>query len=129
MTGQRRPLLPASPLAINHAVLTGTLTAEPQPARGPTGEDVTLLHVAFPVVDPDHPRMLWTSASYLVEVPAARAKRDIEQLQAGASLLAAGQLSERWMIENGHTSRRGVILATMVKSGSPETRIELPPYE
>jgi len=70
--------------------------------------------------------MLWASASYLVEVPTDRAEGDIEELQVGASLLAAGQLSERWMIESGHTSRRGVVLATTVKAGSSENRIEVP---
>ncbi len=34
-------------------------------------------------------------------------------------MLAAGQLSARWTIEGGHTSRRGVIVATLVKAGPP----------
>jgi hypothetical protein len=123
----RRFLFPAStPPEINHAVLTGTLSAEPEPARGPTGEPVTLLRVDFPVADPGHPRVLWAWASYLVEVPVGRSKRDVEQLRAGASVIAAGQLSDRWMAENGHTSRRGVIVATLVNSGPPESGLELP---
>ncbi len=106
-------------------MLTGTLTADPQPARSPTGDPVTLLRVEFPVADPDHRQALWTWASCLVEVPGDRARRDIEELQGGVTVLAAGQLSDRWMIENGHTSRRGVIVATLVKSGPPSIPGEL----
>jgi hypothetical protein len=80
---------------------------------------VTLLRIEFPVADPDHPQTLWIWASCLVEVPVDRARREVEQLHGGASVLAAGQLSERWMIEGGHTSRRGVIVATLVKAGPP----------
>jgi len=116
----RRPLFPAStPPEINHAVLTGRLSAGPQEAHSPLGDRVTLLRVEFPVADPDHPQTLWSWASCLVEVPGDRARRDTEELYGGASVLAAGQLSERWMIEEGHTSRRGVIVATLLKSGSP----------
>ncbi len=117
----RRASFPAStPPEINHAVLTGRLGGEPQPARGPTGERVTLLRVEFPVADPGHPWALWTWASCLVEVSGDQAIRDVEELHGGASVLAAGQLSARWMIEGGHTSRRGVIVATLVKAGPPE---------
>lgn len=84
-----------------------------------------MLRVDFPVTDSDRPCLLWTQASYLVEVPAGRADRDIEQLHPGSPLLVAGQLSERWMIESGHTSRRGVIVAAMVKAGPTENRLEL----
>jgi hypothetical protein len=72
------------------------------------------------VADPDRPQALWTWASSLVEVPVGRCRPDVEELRGGASVLAAGQLSDRWMIEGGHTSRCGVIVATLVKSGSPE---------
>lgn len=75
--------------------------------------------IEFPVADPDHPRTLWTWASCLIEVPRGRAKRDLDELHGGASVLAAGQLSDRWMIEDGHTSRRGVIVATLLKVGPP----------
>lgn len=116
----RRPTLPRStPPEINHAVLTGRLSGEPQEALSPLGERVTLLRIEFPVADPDHPQALWAWASCLVEVPGDRSKRDVEGLHGGASVLAAGQLSERWMIEDGHTSRRGVIVATLVKAGPP----------
>ncbi len=125
-TGNRRGLFPAStPPQINHAVLTGQLTAEPQETRSPLGGRVTLLRVEFPVADPDHPQAPWTWASCLVEVPGDRARREIEELHGGASVLAAGQLSDRWMIEDGHTSRRGVIVATLVKAGPPPEQPDL----
>jgi hypothetical protein len=108
-----------SPPQINHSVLTGQLRADPMPARSPLGDPVTLLCVEFPVADPDYPRTLWAWASCLVEVPRDRAGRDLKDLHGGASVLAAGQLSDRWMIENGHTSRRGVIVATLLKVGPP----------
>jgi hypothetical protein len=122
LAGRRRLTLPVSnPPEINHAILTGRLGCEPQEARSPLGSRVTLLRVEFPVADPDDPRALWTWASCLVEVPGDGARREIEELHGGAAVLAAGQLSDRWTIEGGHTSRRGVIVATLLKSGpSPE---------
>lgn len=111
---------------INHIVLTGTLGGEPQIARGPTGDPVTLLTVEFSVADPARPQMLWNLASCLVEVPFDRAVRDLEVLRGGDSVLAAGQISERWMIEGGHTSRRGVVVASLLKQGPSPTRLELP---
>ncbi len=107
------------PPEINHAVVTGRLSAEPQEARNPHGDRVTLLRIEFPVADPKHSQTLWAWASCLVEVPGDRAGQEIERLQGGVPVLAAGQLSERWMIEGGHTSRRGVIVATLVKAGPP----------
>lgn len=124
--GRRWLLPPSTPFDINHAVLTGTLSADPQPSRSPTGEPVMLLRVDFPVADPEHPRMLWTWTSYLVEVPVDRVKGEIEELHVGTPLLAAGRLSDRWMIENGHASRRGVVVATLVKPGAQEAHLELP---
>jgi hypothetical protein len=122
----RGALFPASmPPRINHAVLTGRLSAEPQETRSPLGERVPLLRVEFPVADPDHPQTLWTWASCLVETPSDRAGREVERLHGGASVLVAGQLSERWMIERGHTSRRGAIVASLVKSGPPPERPDL----
>lgn len=116
-----RARLPASaPRDINHAVLTGMLSADPRPCRSPSGDPVTLLRVEFPVADPERPEMLWTWASCLVEVPTGRAGRDVEELRGGVPVIAAGQLSERWVIEDGHTSRRGVIVAALLKSGPPE---------
>lgn len=84
-----------------------------------TAAEVAEAAVEFPVADPDHPGSLWTWASCLVEVPGDQARRDVEALHGGAPVLAAGQLSARWMIEGGHTSRRGVIVATLVKAGAP----------
>jgi hypothetical protein len=122
----RRATFPAStPPEINHAVLTGRLSAEPQEARSPLGDRVTLLRVEFPVADPDDPRALWTWGSCLVEVPGDRARREIEELRGGSSILTAGQLSDRWTIEGGHTSRRGVIVATFLKAGPPPERPDL----
>jgi len=108
----------AGPPDINHAVLTGRLSADPQEGRSPTGEPVRLLRVEFPVSDPDRPRSPWRCASCLVEVPAARS--EVEELRGGMPVLAAGQISDRWMIEGGHTSRSGVIVASMVKAGPAE---------
>lgn len=110
----------AGPPQINHAVLTGRLSADPQEGRSPTGEPVSLLRVEFPVIDPDRPRSLWRCASCLVEVPTSRSARDIEELRGGMPVLAAGQISDRWTIEGGHTSRSGVIVATLVKGGPVE---------
>ncbi len=117
--GCRAPFPTSIPPEVNHTVLTGRLSAQPQKARSPLGERVTLLRIEFPVADPDHPKALWSWASCLVEVPSDRSKRDIEGLHGGASVLAAGQLSERWMIEDGHTSKRGVVVATLLKAGPP----------
>jgi len=103
------------PPEINHAVLTGRLSADPQEGRSPTGEPVRLLRIEFPVIDPDRPRSLWRCASCLVEVPAGRS--GVEKLRGGMPILAAGQVSDRWTIEGGHTSRSGVIVATLVKGG------------
>jgi hypothetical protein len=107
-------------------VVTGMVSAQPQPARGPTGEPVTLLRVEFPVAHPDHPQVLWAWGSCLVEVPAGRAEGEIEGLHGGASVIVAGQLSGRWVIENGHTSRCGVIVATLLKPGPSALRLHLP---
>ena len=110
------PALPAGgPPAINHAVLTGRLSADPQEGRNPNGESVRLLRVEFPVTHPDRPRSLWRCANCLVEVLASRP--EVEELRGGMPVLAAGQISDRWMIEGGHTSRSGVIVATLVKGG------------
>ncbi len=112
------PLPTGGPPEINHAVLTGRLSADPQEGRSPVGERVTLLRIEFPVTDPDCPRSLWRCASCLVEVPAGR--REVEKLRGGMPVLTAGQISDRWTVEGGHTSRSGVIVATLVKGGPAE---------
>jgi hypothetical protein len=76
----------------------------------------------FPVADPEHPNALWTWASCLVEVPGDRKTPSVSGLQCGPSAFAAGQLSDRWMIEDGHTSRRGVIVASVVHPGPAPAR-------
>jgi hypothetical protein len=116
--GHSVPLRASVPPDINHAVLTGRLSGDPQEGRSPTGEPVRLLRVEFPVADPDRPRSLWRCASCLVEVPADRT--DVEELRGGSPILAAGQISDRWTIEGGHTSRSGVIVASLVKAGPVE---------
>ena len=42
-----------------------------------------------------------------------------DRSQGGAPILAAGQLSERWMIEDGRSGKRGVIVAALVHPGTP----------
>jgi hypothetical protein len=84
-----------------------------------------MLRVEFPVADPDHPTKLWTWASCQVEVPGDRARRRAEELRRGASVLAAGQLSERWMAERGTASRRGAMVATLIQAGPPPERPDL----
>lgn len=118
---------PASiPPEINHAVLTARLGADPQAARSPLGEPVTLLRVEFPVADPGDPQVLWTWASCMVEVPEGRASLDLDELRGGAPVLVAGQVSDRWVIEGGHTCRCAVIVATLVKSGA--AALPAPPH-
>lgn len=117
-----RMLLPEStPPALNYLVITGILTGDPREGRGPAGDPVTLLSIEFLVAHPKHPRLLWTHASYDIEVPSDVGGRQVEELRGGAPVLVSGQLSERWEIEAGRTSRRGVIVATLVKSGASTT--------
>src|SRR3954454_3556452 len=105
---RNRARLPESnPPGLNHLILAGTLIDSPRPARNPVGEPVTLLRVEFPVADPERPQMLWTWASCEVEVPEALAERHgIRELEGGAPVLAAGHLSERWVISGGRSAKR-----------------------
>ncbi len=118
---RRRLRFPESnPPGLNHSILTGTLIDDPQLARSPNGEPIILLEVEFPVADPERPQTLWTWASCQIEVPDALAhRRDIRKLERGATLLAAGQLSNRWTIEPGHTGKRDVIVAASIHPGLP----------
>jgi hypothetical protein len=118
--GSGVPLLPSGLPEINHAVITGRLSTDPQEGRSPAGEPVALLWVEFPIIDPGRPRSLWRCANCLVEVPAGCSQWDVRELRGGSPVLAAGQLSDRWVIEGGHTNRCGVIVAGMVKAGPPE---------
>lgn len=116
----------SSPPGLNHSILTGTLTDHPRLGRNPVGERVTLLRVEFPVADPERPQMLWAWASCEVEVSDALADRHgIRELEGGAPILAAGQLSERWAISDGRTSKRAAIVAALVHPGPPPGYHEL----
>lgn len=101
-------------------IVTGTLVEAPRLGRSPVGEPVTLMRIEFSVLDPDRPRSLWRRATCLVEVPVGRSVDDVEALRGGSPVLVAGQISDRWVIEGGHTSRCGVVVATLVKSGLPD---------
>jgi hypothetical protein len=106
--------------------VTGTLLDDPRPGRNPIGAPVTLLGVEFPVADPERPQMLWTWATCEVEVPGARRSADIHELQGGAAILVAGQLSERWAISGGRSSERAALVAALVDPGPPPSHDELP---
>lgn len=125
--GRRRLSFPKStPPELNHSILTGTLLDDPRLGRNPIGESVTLLRIEFPVADPERPQMLLTWASCEVEVSTALAERHgIRELEGGAPILAVGQLSERWAISGGRSSRRSAIVAALVQPGPPPDRHEL----
>lgn len=122
---RRLRLSGATPPEINHVVLTEALSADPYPGRSPAGEPVTLLWIEFPVTDPAYPEALWARASCLAEVPDGHTTQDVKELRGGAGVLVWGQLSDRWVIENGHTSRRGVLVASLVKAGPSAAQLEL----
>lgn len=117
------PFPESTPPRINHSVLTAKVNSEPREGRGPNGDPVTLLLVEFPVADPTHPRLLRTWASCLVEVTDEGARDTARELHGGAPVLMSGQLSSRWVIENGETSRRGVIVATLLKAGPSDSQL------
>lgn len=122
-TGRRAPhrlRFPEATPGPNHSILTGTLIDGPRLGRNPVGEPVTLLRIEFPVGDPERPQMLWTWASCEVEVPDALSERHgIWELEGGAQVLAAGQLSERWEISDGRSGKRAAIVAALVHPGPP----------
>lgn len=119
--GRRRLRLPESnPPGFNHSILTGTLIDAPRSGRNPVGQPVTLLPVEFPVADPERPQVLLTWGRCVVEVSDALADRHgIRGLESGAPILAAGQLSERWVISDGRTNKRVAIVAALVRPGPP----------
>lgn len=118
--GYRLRLPEPNPPGLNHSILTGTLLDAPRPGRNPIGEPVTLVTVEFPVADPSHPQTLLTWASCEIEVSAALAERHgIRELEGGAPILAAGQLSERWVSSGGRSSKRSAIVAMLIHPGTP----------
>lgn len=125
--GRSRLRLPESyPPGLNHSILAGTLIDDSRPGRNPVGEPITLLRVEFPVADPERPQTLWTWASCEVEVPDALVERHgIREMEGGASVLAAGQLSERWVVSGGRSARRAAIVASLIRPGPPPGREEL----
>jgi hypothetical protein len=124
--GYRLRLPDSDPPGLNHSVLTGRLLDDPRPGRDPMGEPVTLLRIEFPVADPERPQMLLTWASCEVEVSAALAEQHgIRELEGGAPILAAGQLSERWVSSGGRSSKRSAIVAALIHPGSPPSHDEL----
>jgi hypothetical protein len=124
--GYRLHLPEPNPLSLNHSILTGTLLDAPRPGRNPIGEPVTLVTVEFPVADPGRPQTLLTWASCEIEVSAALAERHgIRELEGGAPILAAGQLSERWVSSGGRSSKRSAIVAMLIHPGPPPDHDEL----
>lgn len=115
------PFPETTPPGLNHLVLTGALLGHPQQGTSPRGDSVTLLRLGFPVRDPERPEDLWTLASCEIEVPDALAGVTIPGLRVGASVLAAGQLSDREAAEDG--SRRGVIVAAAVHPGASPSQL------
>jgi hypothetical protein len=116
----------SNPRGLNHSILTGTLLDAPRPGRNPIGEPVTLVTVEFPVADPEHPGTLLAWASCEVEVSAALAEQHgIRDLEGGAPILVAGQLSERWVSSAGRSSKRSAIVAMQVHPGPPPDHDEL----
>jgi hypothetical protein len=47
----------------------------------------------------------------------------VGSLDGGASVLVAGQLSERWVVEGDHSCRRGFILASLVRPEPSADRV------
>jgi hypothetical protein len=124
--GYRLRLPESKPPGLNHSVLTGTLLDDPRPGRNPIGEPVTLLRIEFPVADPERPQMLLTWGTCEVEVSAALdEEHGIRELEGGAPILAAGQLSERWVSSGGRSSKRSAIVAMLVHPGPPPDFDEL----
>ncbi|HMJ72860.1 MAG TPA: hypothetical protein VK471_05775 [Solirubrobacterales bacterium] len=111
--GDQAPFPKSTPPGINYAVVTGTLISDPIKDKGPGGEPLTLLEIKFPVAHPEDPRLLWTYAFYDVQVPAKVGGRDIEDLREGATVLVAGQLSQR----PDRIDEQAAIVAMLVKPG------------
>jgi len=117
-TGRRRLFPEQTPPGLNYAVVTGTLLDDPREGGGPDGTPVLVMEIEFPVA-PEHPRLLWTYATYEVEVPGDVGGRHVEELKKGAPVLVAGRLSERCSLEDGRASCRGAIVANLIHPGPP----------
>jgi hypothetical protein len=64
--------------------VTGKLLGDPTEGGGPGGTPVLVMEVEFPVARPEHPRLLWATAAYEVEVPGDVGGRHVEELRKGA---------------------------------------------
>ena len=118
-TGGRRLFPEQTPPRLNYAVVTGTLLDDPRQGGGPGGTPVLVMEIEFPVADPEHPRLLWTHATYEIEVPGDVGSQHVEELKKGAPVLVAGRLSERCSLEDGRASCRGTIIANLIHPGPP----------
>lgn len=119
--GRRRFFPEATPPGLNYAVVTGKLLGDPTEGGGPSGTPVLVMEVEFPVVPPEHPRLLWATAAFEVEVPGNVGGRHVEELRKGAPVMIAGQLTERWTLQDGRAGRRGVIVANLIHPGQAES--------
>jgi len=115
----RRLFPKQTPPGLNYAVVTGKLLADPRQGGGPGGTPVLVMEIEFPVADPEYPRLLWTYATYEVEVPGDVGGPNAEELKKGASVLVAGKLSERCSLQDGRSNCRGAILASLIQPGPP----------
>jgi len=113
----RRLFPEASPPGLNYAVVTGRLLDEPREGGGPGGNPVLVADLEFPVAHPEHPRLLWAYATYVVELPGDVGGRDVEGLRKGTPVLVAGQLSQRLSLEDGRAERSPAIVASLLKVG------------
>lgn len=118
--GHRLRFAEAAPPGVNYSVVTGRLTEDPCLGRNQVGEPVTLLRIEFPVAGVECPQVLLTWASCDVEASDSLAERHaIRSLEAGATILAAGQLSERWEVSGRRSRRRAAIVAALVHPEPP----------
>ena len=118
-SGDRALFSVLTPPPLNYAVVTGKLLDDPREGGGPRGTPVLVMQIEFPVAHPEHPRLLWTHATYEVEVPGDVGGRHVEELKKGAPVLVAGQLSERCSLEDGRANCRGAIVANLIHPGPP----------
>jgi len=121
----RRLFPEQTPPGLNYVVVTGKLLADPKRGGGPGGIPVLLMEIEFPVADPEHPRLLWTHASYEVEVPGDVGGRQVEGLIRGAPVLVAGKLTQRCSLQDGHADCRGAILANLIQPGPPPEHLDI----